>query len=336
MNWKEIEKFVESKHISKSKHDDFDLFIYNYTANTQYDWLWNDATMSCRGLIVDSENNIVALPFKKFFSLKQLQQLDLKIPNETFEVYEKMDGSLGILYKTDDGYKIATRGSFKSDQAIEATKILNEKYQNESFNDDYTYLFEIIYPENRIVVNYGDKRDLILLAVIDKKTGKDVSLDDISCGFEKVKKYPCDDFDKIMKLHSGENSEGFVVKFESGFRLKLKFEEYERIHKIVTNFSEKRIFEHIVEGVDIEEMIKDIPDEFYNQIKDFQTKVLNSFNDVENDCKNILMEIEDKYSPKTKKEWAMEILKFKKLSPILFNMVNGKDYRLSIFNFIKD
>ena len=35
-----------------------------------------------------------------------------------------------------------------------------------------TYLFEIIYPENRIVVDYGDYKGLVLIDVIDNETGK--------------------------------------------------------------------------------------------------------------------------------------------------------------------
>jgi RNA ligase len=96
-------------------------------------------------------------------------------------VYDKLDGSLGILYFYDDKPYIATRGSFTSEQAERANKIFQKKYSHLHFNKEHTYLFEIIYPENRIVVDYGAKEDLILLAVLDTETGKDLELPDWKC-----------------------------------------------------------------------------------------------------------------------------------------------------------
>ena len=65
---------------------------------------------------------------------------------------------------------LATRGSFSSDQALVGTDILHEQYlqQGYEFDPRYTYLFEILYPENRIVVDYRGLRDIVLLAVLDK------------------------------------------------------------------------------------------------------------------------------------------------------------------------
>ena len=95
------------------------------------------------------------------------------IPQLPFEVFEKLDGSLGILYWLNNLPYIATRGSFESEQARHATEILHGRYQHtfSSMDTNKTYLFEIIYPENRIVVDYGEMDDLILLTVIDNQTG---------------------------------------------------------------------------------------------------------------------------------------------------------------------
>lgn len=37
--------------------------MYNYTAKAQYDKLWNEVTLQCRGLILDGDGNVVARPF---------------------------------------------------------------------------------------------------------------------------------------------------------------------------------------------------------------------------------------------------------------------------------
>ena len=50
------------------KHPEADLFIYNYTRNAEYNKVWNEVTLQTRGLILDSEMNIVALPLRKIFN----------------------------------------------------------------------------------------------------------------------------------------------------------------------------------------------------------------------------------------------------------------------------
>ena len=184
----ELTKLIEQRYINVQKHPTADLFIYNYTQNAQYEAFWNEYTLMCRGLILDAVGNIVARPFPKFFNWEELPSN--QIPNEPFDVYEKMDGSLGILYWIDDEPFIATRGSFVSEQALWASEFLHQNFKKEyqKLNKKHTYLFEIIYPENRIVVNYNNRQDLVLLAVIDNATGQDMALPtDLS--FTIVKKY---------------------------------------------------------------------------------------------------------------------------------------------------
>lgn len=62
-----IRKLVAGRYISVAKHPQLDLFIYNYTAKSQYERYWTEETMMCRGLILDSQGQIIARPFPKFF-----------------------------------------------------------------------------------------------------------------------------------------------------------------------------------------------------------------------------------------------------------------------------
>ncbi len=130
MNKELLKEMIEKKYVSVQKHPTEDLYIYNYTKLAQYEWVWNEITTKCRGLILDGKGNIVCNPFEKFFNLEELDNKKQDIPNEPFEVYDKVDGSLGILYWSDDVPAISTRGSFVSEQAFEGTKILLEKYQD--------------------------------------------------------------------------------------------------------------------------------------------------------------------------------------------------------------
>lgn len=111
-----LEEMVSSGYVRMKKHPERPLYIYNYTAKAQFEYMWNEVTMLCRGLILDENYKIVARPFTKFFNYGEVA--NEVIPSLPFEVYDKMDGSLGILYWWNDRPYIATRGSFMSEQAI--------------------------------------------------------------------------------------------------------------------------------------------------------------------------------------------------------------------------
>jgi len=239
-----LKEMIEKKYVNVQRHPSEDLFIYNYSKAAQFDGIWNEVTLMCRGLILDSNWNIIARPFKKFFNLEQ--HTPDQIPDHlTFEVYEKMDGCLGILYwDSHDNPFIATRGSFTSEQSAAANDIL---YRNKDLVNSFrkldrtkTYCFEIIHPNYRIVVDYKGKKDLVLLGVIDTQTGVDVDFVDIPTSI--VKRYDgVKDYRELRKLEES-NKEGFIVRFSNGFRTKLKFAEYCRLHSILTNVSSKTIW----------------------------------------------------------------------------------------------
>ena len=332
LNISDLNKMIDDKMIIVQKHKTADYFIYNYGPKVQYEKLWNDITLQCRGLILDSEYNVIARPFKKFFNLEEHTNED--IPLLPFEVYEKMDGSLGILYWIGDEPFIATRGSFESDQAIYATKILHNRYINVIPRLDKTkqYLFEIIYPENRIVVDYGNVHDIILLAVIDKETGLDCELEPI--GFPIVKRYDgIKDIYDLKKLEEN-NKEGFVVKFQNGFRLKVKFEEYVRLHKILTQVSSRTIWQVLVDGGDFDEILDKVPDEFYNWVKDTKSTLENNYKSIEEESNKLFHRFYSWNLGQTRAEFA-EYAKKQKHPAILFKMLDGKKYDYIIWKIIE-
>ena len=149
---------------------------------------------------------------------------------------------ISFYYKLKMEWIIASRGSFISEQAIEASKMIN----TQTFlrmDKENTYLYEIIYNSNRIVVDYGDMRDLVLLGVINTSSGDELSHKEISDKYSNlfmvVKKYDIPNVKKLSDLQEleEENREGFVIRFENGFRVKVKFSEYVRLHRILTNVS---------------------------------------------------------------------------------------------------
>lgn len=313
-----LDKYISDKLITKQQHPSAALFIYNYTPSCQYGRNWDDVTLMCRGLITDAEGNIIARPFRKFFNLEEHQG---SVPDEPFTVHEKLDGSLGILYWVKGMPFLATRGSFTSDQAQEGTNILLEKYGEylSHLSPAHTYLFEIIYPQNRIVVDYKDRRDVVMLAKIHTDSGKEVPIKPYGDRFSIAKRYDgIKDIASLRELENG-NDEGFVVTFAGGLKLKLKFSEYVRLHRLLTQVSSKTIWEALKNDIALDELIERVPDEFYhfveNTIGDLQAKRLAIVDKAMADFENV--------PQSTRAEKANYILK-QQYPQLLFAMLDGK------------
>ena len=326
MTFNNLTQYIAERKIVCNKHPTADLYIYNYTPTVQYEGLWDEVTMACRGLILDGNGAVVARPFKKFFNFGE--SAAPIAPSEPFEVFEKMDGSLGILYWLHDVPYIASRGSFTSEQALRATHILHTRYAHvyTLLDKSKTYLFEIIYPENRIVVDYGSTEDLVLLAIIDNESGADEALQDI--GFQLVAKHDGVKDIQVLKSLYSDNREGFVLKFQNGVRLKVKFEEYVRLHRIVTQISTTDIWEHLKNKLPFDDILDRVPDEFYDWVKKTIADLNSEYAKVEAECKVNFVVLEDR------KATALHFQSLPHRS-VLFNMLDARDYSDTIWQIVK-
>lgn len=265
-----LKDMLDKGYVRKQNHPDAPLSILNYTNKAQFDNEWNDVTEQTRGLIVDSvTNEVVARPFRKFFNWSQMPpNMQAALMTEPVDTYVKWDGSLGVLYGLHTGETaIATRGSFTSPQAQHATALLHERYPDFEPILGLTYLFEIIYPENRVVVDYKTTDDLVLLAVIDTETGKTLPPGpyDWPGGWNEPVYFP--DLAAVLKHPEQPNEEGFVVHFPGlDLRVKIKFDEYVRLHRILTNVSTLSVWDALANGQGIESWLDHVPDEFYDWV----------------------------------------------------------------------
>jgi RNA ligase len=264
-----LNDYIEKGLVVKNDHPTLPLCIWNYSRACQYENKWDEITKMCRGLILDKEGNVVAKGFDKFFNYEELTLGD--IPEESFEVFEKLDGSLGILFWYQGEWILATKGSFTSDQSVKAKEILN-KYNFEPIPKGYTTLVEIIYPENRIVCTYGDEESLVVLAMISNTSGKELDYPSLlyisdETKMPVVKKYDSINDYKTLKTLISNDREGYVIKFRNGYRMKIKGEEYVRLHRILTGFSNVDIWEYLKDKKNINELLDRVPDEFDKWVK---------------------------------------------------------------------
>lgn len=251
-----IKEFLKDTiNISRKTNKEWMLYCFNYTALCQHEWNRNENRKLARWLVTDMDWNIIARPFSKFFNIEELENK----PKWKFDVYEKLDWSLGIIYYWDWKRRINTKWSFDSEQSVKATEMLK------GFNTDvlerwYTYLIEIIYKENQIVINY--KEDMIVwLCRIDNETWQ---YDFIVPEWIKPRYFWKLSVEEILLLQEENktNEEWFVCYWEIIF--KVKFSDYVRLHRIATWLSEALIreAEYIPKWIEIE----NVPDELYEWI----------------------------------------------------------------------
>lgn len=227
-----------------------DIAVYNYTARAAYTKTWTTETRRCRGLVVGGDGCVLARPFEKFFDLSVTAQ-----PGGECYASEKVDGSLGILYRGPEGLSITTRGDPNGWQSKAATALWRT-YQDRGDAvppDGVTWLFEIVLPENRVVLDYGARRELVALAAIDIESGRDVSLGE-EWAWARVEQVVVGDgtLEELVAQAAGKRErEGFVLHWpDAGVRAKVKLADYVRRHRMIFSTSTTTIWEALAAGRD--------------------------------------------------------------------------------------
>lgn len=254
--------------VNTGKEDREGLVLVTYSKTYQYEHNkidWDPLVKQCRGIIFDATDNykIVALPFPKFFNYGEG---GIHYPSQGAKlegVYEKVDGSLGICFYWKGKWHITTRGSLNSDIGAVAQKMFDEKFQFRTLEEDqkYTYLFEIIFPENRICVDYGDARKLVYLGCRKITNAQCLygaswmllsnCLFTIPQSFEAAIFYDIHDLEDLkafINSRKGDEFEGTVGHWSDGTVSKFKSDDYMRLHRILSQFTFKRVLESMQDG----------------------------------------------------------------------------------------
>lgn len=266
--WALVDRHIADGTISTSRHPELDLHIYCYGRTTQYTYGWDVATRTCRGLIATGDREVVARPPAKFHNVEEWPD---GIPDADWQVFDKVDGSLLVVARHAGELICATKGSFTTEQADAGRRMLEGLYDPDGIDDGLTYCFEVIYPANRIVIDYDGARKLVLLTVIDTATGVDLAWDEVEAaaariGCETVTRYreleqatPAE-----LKALNADGREGFVL-FDpaTSTRVKVKFDWYVAEHRLRTSVPTLRIiWDHLRHAGTVGELLEAIPDEF--------------------------------------------------------------------------
>ena len=336
-NWKEL---LEQKHIAvKINNYLSDLAIFNYGIEADFA---DPVVQEARGIIIDLNNlEVVCWPFRKFgnYSESYADNIDWS----TARVQDKVDGSIMKLWYYNGSWKISTNGMIDANAANTASVIHRtfaalflsaDNYKDIKFdelNKDYTYIFELVSPENQIVIKYDNIR-LYHIGTRDNKTGKEYNVD---IGIEKPVEYSVNSstynlqscIDLVNKINQGQDSvkyEGFVVVDDNWNRIKIKSPEYLSIHAILGNriITKKTILTLIKESDSavLDKFIEDYPIyEVY--VNYYRFKISELKLDISN-IQRLALSLYEEYSH-DRKAVAKDISKYK-LAPFGFKALDGK------------
>jgi RNA ligase len=328
------------------------LSLANYTAKAQYDQMWDTypLLLDCRGLIFDRQGLVVAKPLRKFFNVGERPETQMKelVALGAPEISCKLDGSLGILFYSvaEQTWRIATRGSFTSDQAVHATQIWQGRYGSIDPDPRWSYLFEIIYPGNRVVVDYGSRDDLVLIGLVETETGMELAYASVRDEAKRLGLHVVDIEEgldwSLLHEHVRPNFEGYVLFWpERQVRVKVKLTDYVRLHRLIMGLSEHTVWEMLREDRDIDALRREVPEEILPWLDGTVAQFTHAFTREQIAVRECLQGLQgrnlDPQDRSQRKEIAAYVIGHcpAHLRPALFLAVDGKNYGDVLWRFLE-
>ena len=314
------------------------LSLFVYTEKTAHARDWCPITRAARGIIFDrATGDIVARPFSKFFNLGEMPETQPEVlPTGSFLVEEKLDGSLGVIFHHEGKWQIATKGSLNSEQAQYAQKHLMPRYNFEEALPGFTILVEIIYPENRIVVDYGTSAELVLLTSINNETGEEG--DPITRGVFAdnlgMREVPVHCFNNILELPFRENHEGYVIRWtDCNTRVKVKSPRYVQVHRLLSYKSPRRILEAMQDGT-YEEIREQLPHEIAGDFDDIAASLRMSIRQITDQAQREFSRLS--HLAENRKQFAIAAQQSDaSIRPMLFSLLDGKSIESHAYTVVK-
>ncbi|WTW93315.1 T4 RnlA family RNA ligase [Streptomycetaceae bacterium NBC_01309] len=258
--------------------------IYDYRIKCQAEDHWTPVTTRSRGLVVDdTTGDVLAAGFPKFFDHDRHRAGSPFAPalprDEPFEVYDKLDGHLINVYHHAGAWRVTGRGSFHGEHVDRAAWWFAGR-DTAALRPGTTYLAELVGGEHRIVVDHGARTDLVLLGAY----GPDlVEVPFAECadawramGGSVVPVRPADrapPFAELLRLArnnldldgnpvSGTEREGWVVRFASGLRVKVKLADHVRVRAMLGRANTFGVWQVLAAGRDPALVFEGIPEEY--------------------------------------------------------------------------
>lgn len=324
-------KLVDEGYLNRSSNGHEVIWVY--TPKTEYEKYWTKETRMSRGLVTDEEGNILCKTLSKFYNLEQtpetkLENLDL---SQEYLITEKLDGSFISLWwnKRTDTWQCSSKGSLANEYIDYAMSQLPDM---SSVSRNKVFACEICMPRNLDGMRRAVDHDpgLYFISAFDSyQNFRELDWHRESKlwpGDKKVKHYPDTHFNALLEKQKKElGTEGWVVKFDSGLRIKIKTRHYLKIFAFINQLNYASIKEFMLNyGVDSNEWLESFPEELLKEAREMKNTISYTFYNKLHD----LMFTAKEYNKLTnsRKEFALQVKDLPD-SWALFDLYSGKDIK---------
>ena len=331
---KGLKQLIEEFELTVNETDDLVQLNYNMINSPV-----NEITNECRGLILEKGTwRVVAKAFDRFFNFNEGKAADIDCASA--KAYEKIDGSLILLYFYKGSWRVATRGSINAGGKLPTSdlhksfaelfwKILDVDNTESVFLKNYTYVFELASMHNRVVKTY-EQPELYLLTVVNVANNNYPELpqqqrEDFAkqIGVKTPYAVSVEDIDKMVAKANDlpVGDEGFVIVDKNNNRIKIKSKTYLELHKTVNN-GKPNIWRLLLSG-DLQEFLK-----YFPAYKEDAKSYVEIYNETLALLETLWSETQ---GIKDRKEFALKV-KDSYVSCYMFLALKGEETPLEIFN----
>jgi RNA ligase len=323
-----------------------DYTVINYAVAFEETFAWDledphasSIRRECRGLIFNKEGKLISRPYHKFFNAGEKEETQLNKINlyEPHVVLEKLDGSMIRPIPTADGFRLATKAGI-TDISQQAEEFIADKSHyahliHKCILMNVTPIFEWVSRKNRIVVDYPTD-NLILTGMRYNSTG-------LYVGYKAMEQYATawnipvvkavdglavQNIDLFIKqVREWEDSEGIVLRFDTGHMIKVKADDYILRHKSKESINQEKNVIQVVLDDAVDDMIPLLTKEDAERLKNFQKAFWDS-------VEHTAMDMNDLYNAGNtmypdKKEFAVNFVQKMILpfhAPIMYAIRGGR------------
>lgn len=214
---------------------------------------WTKSNIVLRSSVWNSKNELISAGFPKFFNWNENNNLiphPSKLNNTC--ITEKLDGSLFIVSKYKGEFILRTRGTLNARELDNGYEIseFEKNYLpscnvlNDNDTWDFSLLFEWTSPDNKIIIDYGNKPSWILIGGVyhkDYSLFTQNKLNSIAESFDwkRPKLYSFPNVDSLLSnINNFKDKEGVVVYSKNDQVLhKCKSTWYLKLHHLKSELS---------------------------------------------------------------------------------------------------
>jgi predicted kinase len=248
-------EYVKNKNFETHPH----IYSYNFTHKAFAKGIWDNISMTARGLFVDTDRHIVARSYNKFFNVEERPETEWRNLQRNLvfplTLYVKENGFLGLLgYDVKEGKAFfASKSTPDSEFAGWFKDILLQTLGEETMalltellrDENLSLVFEVNDPVNDPhMIEYSERHVVLLEAVYRTEKFQRLPFHDLQ-KLAEAYHLPCKrqgiifkDWESFKTWHEqveeqglnytfkGKHLEGFVVEDADGFMFKIKLPYY--------------------------------------------------------------------------------------------------------------